>query len=71
MTALDLADFMLGRPAGRDKRTARGPAHDDNSLSLSIAEGRVGRVLVHCRAGCARAAFLEGRRAGRRLAAQG
>ncbi|MEI7997607.1 MAG: hypothetical protein WCH01_22190, partial [Methylococcaceae bacterium] len=28
------------------------PAHDDNNPSLSISEGRDGRVLLHCHAGC-------------------
>jgi hypothetical protein len=32
--------------------TARCPAHDDKWPSLSIAEGRDGRVLMHCHAGC-------------------
>jgi hypothetical protein len=33
--------------------TARCPAHDDRTASLSIADGDDGRVLVHCFAGCA------------------
>jgi putative DNA primase/helicase len=32
---------------------ARCPSHEDRSPSLSIAEGRDGRVLMHCFAGCA------------------
>ena len=32
--------------------TARCPAHKDRSASLSIAEGRDGRALVKCFAGC-------------------
>ncbi len=32
--------------------TARCPAHPDKSASLSVAEGRDGRVLVRCFAGC-------------------
>ena len=32
--------------------TARCPAHDDSSPSLSIKDGREGRVLLHCFAGC-------------------
>ena len=32
--------------------TARCPAHDDRSPSLSISEGDDGRVLLHCFAGC-------------------
>jgi hypothetical protein len=42
------------------RRTGRGwsarcPAHDDHSASLSIAEADDGRVLIHCFAGCAAA----------------
>jgi putative DNA primase/helicase len=32
--------------------TARCPAHADRVNSLSIAEGRDGRALIHCHAGC-------------------
>jgi len=32
--------------------TARCPAHADRVSSLSIAEGKDGRALVHCHAGC-------------------
>ncbi len=32
--------------------TARCPAHEDRSPSLSVTEGRNGQVLVHCFAGC-------------------
>src|SRR4051794_8403770 len=38
---------------------ARCPAHDDNNPSLSISEGRDGRVLVHCHAGCDTRTILE------------
>jgi hypothetical protein len=31
---------------------ARCPAHEDRSPSLSISEGRDGRILLHCFAGC-------------------
>lgn len=41
----------------RVRQTSRGwiaccPAHEDRSPSLSISEGRDGRVLVHCFGGC-------------------
>lgn len=31
---------------------ARCPAHEDRSPSLSVSEGRDGRVLLHCFSGC-------------------
>ena len=39
--------------------SARCPAHDDRTPSLSVAEGDDGRVLVHCHAGCAPEAIVE------------
>ena len=35
-----------------DSWSARCPAHDDNSPTLSVSEGDDGRVLIHCQAGC-------------------
>ncbi len=35
------------------------PAHDDRHASLSIAEGRDGRVLIHCFSGCETAQVLK------------
>lgn len=40
------------RQTGPDKWTARCPAHDDKSPSLSIRELDDGRILIHCFAGC-------------------
>jgi len=37
---------------------ARCPAHKDGSASLSICEGRDGRVLLNCFAGCSAASVL-------------
>lgn len=37
---------------------ARCPAHDDKRPSLSVAEGREGRLLVHCFGGCQTADVL-------------
>jgi hypothetical protein len=40
-------------PRGPEYRcTARCPAHDDRSPSLSVAEGVDGRTLIYCHAGC-------------------
>ena len=39
--------------------TARCPAHDDNRNSLSIGQGKGGRVLLHCHAGCEVRAIVE------------
>lgn len=39
------------RKSGRGY-TARCPAHEDRSASLSVSEGTDGRVLLHCFAGC-------------------
>lgn len=55
------ADALLGRldrvrKAGKGW-TARCPAHDDKTASLSIAEAD-DRVLVHCFAGCAPSSVL-------------
>ena len=40
------------RQRGQDQWSARCPAHDDKSPSLSIKEVGDGRVLVHCFGGC-------------------
>jgi hypothetical protein len=48
--ALEARDLV---PRGPDhKYTARCPAHQDRSPSLSVSEGRDGQALVHCFAGC-------------------
>jgi len=52
MTAREVASLVHGRPAGKGKWQAKCPAHDDRNPSLSIDEGRDGRVLLHCHAGC-------------------
>lgn len=43
--------FENVRPCGEGV-TARCPAHDDAHNSLSISEGKDGRILVRCHAGC-------------------
>ena len=52
MTAAEFAELVNARPTGRGTWIARCPAHEDRSPSLSISEGRDGRVLLHCWAGC-------------------
>ena len=53
MTAAAFANLVCARSVGRGRWMARCPAHDDRSPSLSIREGRDGRVLAHCFGGCA------------------
>lgn len=49
-------DLLLTRLEGvkqsGERYTARCPAHDDKSPSLSLSHGEDGRALVHCYAGC-------------------
>lgn len=71
MTAAEFANLVRGRQVGRDKWTARCPAHDDRSPSLSISAGRNGRVLVYCFGGCTTDAILSALRLGRRDLFQG
>ena len=52
MTAAEAAVLLAGRPVGAGRWIARCPAHADRAPSLRISEGRDGRVLLHCFAGC-------------------
>ena len=49
-------DAILGRLKGVRRSGAgwigRCPAHEDRSPSLSIREGKGGRILIHCFSGC-------------------
>jgi putative DNA primase/helicase len=51
MTAEAIVKALGGRKAG-GSWTARCPAHDDRSPSLSIRDADDNKVLVHCHAGC-------------------
>ncbi len=51
MTAETLTKSLRGHWHG-SYGTARCPAHDDHHPSLSISEGRNGKPLAHCFAGC-------------------
>jgi hypothetical protein len=58
MTAYEFALQVSARRTGAGRWQAKCPAHPDLNPSLSIAEGRDGRTLVHCWAGCALDAVL-------------
>jgi putative DNA primase/helicase len=51
ITAQELAARLNGCSSG-SAWTARCPGHDDAHASLAIAEGKDGRVLLKCHAGC-------------------
>ena len=52
MTTHQIAAQLHARPRGRGHWVALCPAHGDRDPSLSIAEGRDGRTLLYCFAGC-------------------
>lgn len=52
MTAHEIAARLNAQPSGHRQWIGRCPAHDDRSPSLSVAEGREGRTLLFCHAGC-------------------
>lgn len=60
MTAQAFADLLHARRTGRGKWQARCPAHKDRNPSLSINDGKDGRVLLKCHAGCPTEAILVG-----------
>lgn len=51
--ALVLAKLERAKSVGKGSWMALCPAHEDRNPSLSISEGRDGRVLLKCHAGCA------------------
>ena len=53
MSAADVA-FALGGKRAASGWMARCPCHMDDTPSLSIDEGRDGKVLLHCHAGARR-----------------
>lgn len=71
MTAAEFAALVEGCAVGRNRFQARCPAHNDRSPSLSVAEGRDGRVLLHCHAGCTTDAILSALKLSRRDLFQG
>ncbi|MHB8201947.1 MAG: hypothetical protein ACYDD9_14185 [Acidithiobacillus sp.] len=52
MTTADILQRLDGVRKMRCGWIARCPAHDDRRPSLAISEGRDGRVLLRCWAGC-------------------
>ena len=52
MKAQDFALLVKAEPRGRSQWAGCCPAHDDRRASLSIREGRDGRTLLKCFAGC-------------------
>lgn len=53
MSAEDLISRLeFCRPTGRNRWTARCPAHEDRDPSLSVTEADDGRILIKCFAGC-------------------
>ena len=53
MTLQEILSRLEGVKGHDRQYTARCPAHDDKTASLSVSEGKDGRVLLHCHAGCA------------------
>ena len=58
MTAEAFAHQLNGRRTGKGWM-ARCPAHDDHTPSLSINDGRDGRTVLNCYAGCSYKSILE------------
>lgn len=52
MTSDEIAQRLNAKPTGPGKWTAKCPGHDDANASLSITEGKDGRILLKCFAGC-------------------
>lgn len=52
MTVHEILSRLQGVKGGHGQWTARCPAHDDRQNSLSVGEGKDGRVLLRCHAGC-------------------
>ena len=52
MDVHDILQRLHGVKGGSGQWSARCPAHDDKRQSLSISQGKDGRVLLRCHAGC-------------------
>jgi len=58
MRAADIVAALGGR-----RGLARCPGHDDRTPSLSISDGKHGRILAHCHGGCSQTAVISALRA--------
>jgi hypothetical protein len=54
-----MAAHLQARRVRPGRWIARCPAHADRAPSLTVSEGRDGRALLHCFAGCSLAAILQ------------
>ena len=59
MTTTAIAKYFKARSIGRGRHVALCPAHADHSPSLVITEGRGGRTLLRCWAGCSVTSILD------------
>jgi hypothetical protein len=57
-TAKDISDALRGTPSG-EGYTCPCPAHHDKTPSLSVKEGKNGRPIFHCHAGCKQEEVIE------------
>jgi hypothetical protein len=58
MTTHEIARRMRARETAPGRYIAKCPKHNDRRASLTIGEGRDGKTLIHCWAGCATESVL-------------
>lgn len=58
MSTLEIAQRCDARRTGRNHWQGHCPSHEDRSPSLSIGEGRDGRTIIYCHAGCSADAIV-------------
>lgn len=58
VTAETIADGLGAPSCHKGTFSARCPAHEDSTPSLSISDGNNGKILVHCHAGCDQATVI-------------
>jgi Toprim domain len=59
VTAADIVAGLGGRMRSKSAGIACCPAHEDRNPSLSVGEGRGGRILVRCFGGCSQAEVID------------